>query len=285
MTTDAPLGPEIETIVIESGIEQFLTDCMASIDSDDLLVRFFRRFALYNQPFPGGVVSLAGMIHLRPDLFRDADSVLNDNADRSSIIASNIFFAAEDEFAGPDRRARVTHRLMAQNMVEAAVSFAGWSPDRFNTEFQLDATANEIRSKLERGYRTRGYQSDSEIFGAIGFHLGSERLADIEFSVINAHLTEHFGDFVDAARSTRTQEGHSVYKWIELHATFDSEDEASVEIDHYNYSLLAAEQAIELCTNGISSPQLRQSVIGGFEEFIDFQRSMFQWINVERANA
>lgn len=271
MPSDFQLGLEIEQIVTESKIDDFIRDCLAHIVTNDDLVHFFRRFALYNQPFPGGVATLAGAFHLRTELFLDTDAAISDNADRSSVIASNIFFAAEDEFASRNRLLRVTHRSMAQQVVSEVIDFAGWSVEQFNETFATELDHRDMAAALKAGYHVDSSTGDGDLFSALGFHLGSERLADIEFTALNDRLCEGFPEFVERARDQRGEQEVPIYSWIDTHTT--------VEVDHYNYSLRAAGQAVDYYVGSELTPdEIIALILNGFHDFVTFQRIMFVWL-------
>lgn len=269
--TSELLGKRIETIVVESDIQAYIQDRLDAIRSSDDLVKFFRRFSLYNQPFPAGVAYLAALLHVRADRFVDLNEEVFDNADRSSLIASNVIFAAEDEFAGPDRKLRTTHRSMAQSVLRAAMDFAGWSVSRFNTEFVTDRTHEEMTARLSSGYRIGTNPTDSELFRALGFHLGSERLADIEFCSLDDLIRKRFPLFV--AINEEASVGHDIpiYSWVVTHT--------SVEVDHYQYSLTGAGQSIDYYSGReVDKQAIPDLIIEGFQEFVAFQRVMFEWL-------
>src|ERR1700682_4788660 len=56
------------------------------------------RYVHFNSNFGCGVAHLAGQLGVRRDLFRDRAEPVEALADRSSEVASYIFFAAIDEF-------------------------------------------------------------------------------------------------------------------------------------------------------------------------------------------
>ncbi len=269
--TSSTLGRELETIVENSAIQSYIEGQLAQVRSPDNLVKFFRYFTLYNLGFPGGVASLAGAFHIRSDIFRDPTDPIADNADRSSIIASKIIFAAEDEFATRNRTVRITHRYLAQEVLATAMRFAGLTPADFNARFKNDNEYAEKARALEGGYRIFNLNDEANLFSALGFHLGSERLADIEFNAVHLMLEKNFPDFVKTAKATIGSHGLPVYGWISTHT--------SVEVDHYLYGVKAAEQASECyCGTMLTPEEIHKCIIDGFKEFVDFQHSMFAWL-------
>ena len=223
------------------------------------------------------MAALTAAFHVRHDLFRDKNEPLSDNADRSSIIASNIMYAAEDEFASGDRRLRLTHRLMAQELVRLCARFVGQSAVAFNASPTPSATLSDIKRSLLEGYRVLGPASDGELFRALGFHLGSERLAAIEFSTLDRFLHERFPSFVSMAEEETGPFDFPLYSWISTHTV--------VEVDHFEYGLLAAGMAVNTYA-GAQLPEgsLLAHILEGFVEFVQFQRVMFDWSENEGAH-
>lgn len=264
------LAEILERIVVDSEIDAYIKARLDRVRSNDDLVAFFRRFGLYNLAFPGGVACLAGGFHVRSDLFRDRAEPIWDNADRSSIIASYLIFAAEDEFATRNRTIRITHRLMAQQLLKEVIAYAGWTTDQFNEAFSDDTEYAEKALALRNGYRIYSLDNEADLFSALGFHLGSERLADIEFNSLDALLTSRFPEFVAHAREVRGDHGLPLYGWVSTHTT--------VEVDHFEYSLRGAEQALQYYVGEMTQDAAVAHIVAGFEEFVSFQRAMFEWL-------
>lgn len=272
------ISKNIESIVENSNIEEYLSKCLEKVVTPDDLVRFFHRFSQYNQHFPGAVSYLVSAIHFKSDLFKDEKCEVLPNSDISSSIASSIFFAAEDEYALGDRKKRLTHRMMAQNVLNHAIEYAGWSSSKINEYDSMFSDNEKIFNMLCNGYRVDKINDIESIFLAIGFHLGSERLADIEFNLVDKMLKTNHPSFVHSARKNSCN-GYSVpiYSWISIHT--------AVEVDHFKYGLLAASDAIRYCTDKSKSSNHLMSLLScGFMEFIDFQKEMFYFLKNENHN-
>lgn len=266
MSTRSEIAGEIERTVDESRLDQYIADQLDRVETPDDLVRFFARFTQYNQPFPGGVASLTGAIHVSPKLFVDRGEPIHANADRSSIIASNIMFAAEDEFAGADRSVRITHRLMAQEVLALTAAWAGWTPEQVNEVTDDDSSA-AMHEALHAGYRLGEPIVPATLFPALGFHLASERLADIEFGELDAMLQRRFPEFVAHAQAATGQLGFPLYEWVATHTV--------VETEHFGKALDAAGQAVDWYAGDVPDETLRHWIRAGFDEFVAFQRHMF----------
>ena len=73
----------------------------------------------------------------------------------------------------------------------------------------------------------------------MGFHTGSEILADREFTEIDAHLRAQHPDLVAALEPMKVEiagERHDAYYWIRIHT--------GVEIEHFDAALKGANNAL-----------------------------------------
>lgn len=275
MSFSETISAGLEKLIVNSDVEHFLKNCLDKVKTPDDLVSFFRRFASYNQPFPGAVAHLVGAIHFRSDLFKDSSLPIIGNSDKSSSIASGIFFAAEDEYALNNRSKRLTHRTMAQQVLAHAINYANWPVEKFNEYYRKTDDNKAMFDCLCKGYRVDKYESDDDLFLAIGFHLGSERLADIEFNLLHEMLIISHPKFVQSAKSQRGEFDVPIYSWIAAHTV--------VEVDHFKYALKAADDAVTFYTGKSKKAEdLIDLMLTGFAEFIDFQKLMFAWLNNER---
>lgn len=262
------ISEKIEKIVVESNIEDYLKEYLYQVETTDDLVQFFQQFTAYNQPFPGAVSHLVAAIHFSSSLFEDSESLVNETSDRSSLIASGIFFAAEDEYALDDRNKRLTHRTMGQQVLNHTIQFAGWTPEKFNVHFKSTANKDEMFRSLCEGYGVGNLKADENLFSAIGFHLGSERLADIEFNQLHRMLVKKHPEFVKSCKASIGAFEIPSYSWIASHMT--------AEVEHFEHGLIAASDAIKFYSGTSKSPdELMELLMVGFGNFIVFQRKMF----------
>lgn len=245
---------DIDRAIAQSGACELFADALASIDSDEALLLCLARYIHLNAVFGSGVAGLAGAIGVRTDLFRDRAEPLAIVADRSAEVAAAIFFAAIDEFGGTSARCP-THRAMAQELLRAAAAHAGCPaplPDSVAGDGGFSAAVRE-------GYGIGRALNDPELFGAIGFHLGSERLADQEFHLLDRFLRSRYGDLVRHLEQTRTANGHPAYLWIGLHTT--------VEADHFDTALRGANGALEFYAGPASRETIRGLILEGAGRF------------------
>jgi hypothetical protein len=214
------------------------------LETGDDVVRFFARYASWNGYFANGVTALVSMIGNNRDLFREA-GFPRAVSDRSNFIASFIFDAARDEYDDHINPIRDTHRCMAQASLVSMKTFYGLA-DEVLDEADPAALA-AVNSAVLKGYRGDVRAADAEfgrVFAGIGYHLGSELLADREFSVIDAYLRETRADLVThLLRSTVELAGgtHRCYAWVGVH----SGQGGGVEADHFEFALGAARAGLK----------------------------------------
>lgn len=262
------LNAEIHKILETSGSKRFLEAILATVAVETELVRFMHRYTVFNGNFAGGVASLAGAFHIRQDLFRDPAVMPRHCSDRSADIASYIYFAAEDEYADRFTGSRITHRGLAQALLSETISFCKVDPDAFDATFRLHDRFDGFLAEVVKGYRINSVQSEDDLFDALGFHIGSELLADQEFNIIDTFLTRNYPSLVRHLKATKTIHGPEAYRWISLHT--------AVEVEHFQNAITAAEKAITYyCGTEHTQPDVRQLIVGGFRKFSDFQHRFF----------
>jgi hypothetical protein len=235
----------------------------AARDSD--LLRLLGQYIHFNSVFGSGVASLAGELGARQDLFRDREEGLASAADRSVEVAAPVFYAAVDEFgSGASRRA--THRSMAQATLKAAGLYFG------HDAAALDRLALPARPTLDAEARVRdGYglsqaPDDEKLFRALGFHMGSEVLADEEFNILDRFLRAERPAFVEHMQAARVEAGGSVsvaYRWIQVHT--------SVEADHFSAAVSSANLALRFYAGPHEPPRPKSWIADGFREFASVQ--------------
>jgi hypothetical protein len=134
-------------------------------------------YALYNKNFAARVSILAGRIALSDEFIDPNDGPLTQ--DRGHLIGSFVFDAAHEEFYGrgghKDKpESRVTHRCLAQHLIRCL------KPDADKLR-ALQKKAKPIIDQIDGNYK-------AGLHFALGFHLGSERLASFEFSELEKQL-------------------------------------------------------------------------------------------------
>ena len=161
---------------------------LESLEGTDQLVRFIARYASWNGRFANGVSALTALIGDQRELFMEK-GFPRAVADRSNFIASFFFDAARDEYDDHTNPDRDSHRCMAQASLLAMAELLGTGPDVLDEAESpaLQAVNAEVRPGYT-GLPARREGAAQQVFFGMGFHLGSELLADREFSIIDNFL-------------------------------------------------------------------------------------------------
>lgn len=237
------------------------------------LVRFFVRYASWNGFFANGVTRLVSMIGANRELFREA-GFPRAVSDRSNYVASFIFDAARDEYDDHINPIRDTHRCMAQASLIGMKNYFDLS-DAILDEAdppELDA----LNQAVLRGYAGEHGTAAGEVgrvFSGLGYHLGSELLADREFSMIDEFLrAEHDALVQHLMRTTVDLAGgtHRCYAWVGVHSGHGG----AVEADHFDYALGAARAGIEYLV-GHDGREATDALKTGFQAFARDHRTFF----------
>ncbi len=265
---------ELETLCsfaeAERGVERALA--LAST-KPELLVRFLGRYAAWNGWFGSGVAALAGKIGRSRALFIDPDEPIVDLADRSVLVGSYFFDAARDEFDDRDTAHRDTHRCLAQAMLKGVLAYSArqdarlGEPEFVNRWLLLPLWLKALGARVAQSYGAGTPDDAAGVFRAIGYHLGSEVLADKEFSAIDQTLREQqpqLVTFLSGYKARIAGEEHLAYQWLRIHSGHGG----GVEADHFEWATRGARLAFQY----LPSPQhrdLRRQIDLGF---IDFAR-------------
>jgi len=219
-------------------------------EPEDLLIDL-GHYIRFNSIFGGGVANLAGEIGLRQELFIDHSEAVRIVADRSMDVAAKIFFAAVDEF-GRDK----THRAMAQNTFLESGKYFGLTGEELNQLVQINQATNDAVGEVAKGYGINMKLNTSDLFTAIGFHMGSEILADEEFNILDKYLREQHPDLVAHL------EKNGAYHWVNVHTT--------VEADHFESAVQGANLALRYCDT-TDHDWVCNQIVTGFANFANAQ--------------
>jgi hypothetical protein len=257
---------DFEPIMARHDWNKVLAAVLNGITSNEELLRFLARYIQFNSPFGGGVANLAGEIAVKQDLFRDPDEPLAITADRSVEVASKIFFAAIDEF---DDRATIhldTHRTLAQATLKGAGQFFGYGPSALNRVLSINQATLDAIGKVRNGYGVSQAVNERILFRALGFHMGSEILADEEFRLLDGFLRKQHPELVNYLKKSKVEINgieHATYYWIRIHT--------SVEADHFASAAIGANMALRYYAGRESQEQVKQWILEGFAEFAAVQ--------------
>ena len=240
----------------------------------EALVRFFARYTSWNSFFGAGVATLAGKIGRARGLFTDPAEPLASAADRSVLVASYFFDAARDEFDDHASPERDPHRSLAQAFLKGLTRIR---VPALTTEQHNQSTADPfwltaLNEAVDRGYGTHRPDDLPTLFNAMGYHLGSELLADREFSIIDRMLRKN-GTLAEQLRAMNVQVGpekHNAYVWVQIH----SSSGAAAEADHFVWATQGLELAFRYVDPSLHASLKREAELG-FIAFANDQREFF----------
>jgi hypothetical protein len=230
------------------------------------LLSVLGRYVQFNSAFGPGLANLAGEIAARQGLFRDAAEPVRFLADRAAEVASDFFYAAVDEFDDRATPWRDTHRTLAQATVKGAGRFFGYEPPQLNDVVRINAGTEEAMRRVWEGYGVGRRLPDPELFGAMGFHVGSEILADREFVIIDRVLRAGRPDLVAALEAMKVEilgGQHNAYYWIRIHT--------GVEAEHFDAALQGVNKALAFYAGPDEPAAVKDWILAGFGRFADVQ--------------
>ncbi|MBX2800264.1 MAG: hypothetical protein KTR31_21470 [Myxococcales bacterium] len=245
-------------------------------------LRFLGRYTSWNGHFGSAVASLAGKIGRSRHLFLDPDQPVTAVADRSVYVASYFFDAARDEFDDRDTVHRDTHRCLAQAVLQGVLDYdaqhdRAWTTEQANTALAVPIWLRALESRVAHGYGAFGDTSDVEVFHAMGYHLGSEVLADEEFSLIDARLREAAPElvaFLEDHDVPIAGQDHNAYTWISIHSGHGG----GVEADHFDWAVGGVIRALRY-TPSERRDALRERALEGFDAFARDHARFFGRVN------
>ncbi|MBX9695288.1 MAG: hypothetical protein K2Z81_23080 [Cyanobacteria bacterium] len=242
---------DIDAIIDKhDGNRLFLKALTNTGKSSPALIQLLAQYTQFNSIFGSGVANLAGEVAGRQDLFRDSNEPISLIADRSCDVAATIFFAAIDEFAQ-----RKTHRCMAQETLRQAWQFFGLTSSKSEKFFRLMPGTEIATHEVTRGYCLNRSVSAAELFKGIGFHIGSELLADEEFNILDKYLKQHHPQLVKHLLANKA------YAWVAVHTT--------VEAEHFDAAVKSAQVALEFFTG--DRDQAFTWILNGISNFATVQ--------------
>lgn len=252
---------------------QIVQNRLDRLDSGEDVLRFFNHYASWNGRFANGVAALASLIGASREHFQEA-GFARAVADRSNYVASFIFDAARDEYDDHINPIRDTHRCMAQASLLSIAGFYGLGDAVLNeSEPQALRALNDAVMFGYRGLHQSGRGVISEIFAGIGYHLGSELLADREFSLLDEYMRTRRQDLVQhLLHSTVELAGgkHRCYAWVGVHSGHGG----GVEADHFDFAVAGAKAGLQFLV-GATQAQAIAALGSGFRAFAEDHRKFF----------
>jgi hypothetical protein len=257
---------DLEPVLAAHRGTEALWQAVEGASSPGALLSVVGRYVQFNSAFGPGLANLAGEIAARQGLFRDPAEPLRLVADRAAEVASDFFYAAIDEFDDRLTPWRDTHRTLAQATLKAMGAWFGYTPGQLNDVIRINAATEASVVRVSDGYGLGAALDDARLFRAMGFHTGSEVLADAEFNVLDQGLRKAHPEMVEALQKTRVAIGgreHDAYYWVRIHT--------SVEADHFEAALAGVNNAARFYAGASDPAVVKGWVLAGFREFADVQ--------------
>lgn len=246
-----------------------------AFSSREELVRFLGRYVSWNGHFGSGVATLAGRISRHRHLFVDPKEPIRACADRSVHVAGFFFDAARDEFDDSATPHRDAHRSLAQALLKGVVAHTGLL-DRADELLDDPDWLTELNRLVYEGYGLGRPGTRRELFAGMGFHVGSEILADDEFTLLDGRMRKQLPDLVDDLLNTRVQiagEYHPAYYWVGIHSGIGG----GVEHDHFEWAIRGVREALSMTPEG-EREEARAAVLAGFDLFCELHRRFFEGV-------
>jgi hypothetical protein len=244
---------------------QALQAAFEGATSPERLLTVLGRYIQFNSAFGPGLANLAGEVAARQGLFRDPDEPVRMLQDRAAHVASDFFYAAIDEFDDRATAWRDTHRTLAQACLKGMGAHFGYTPEQLNDVIRLNAATSRAMERVAEGYGIGRRLSEQELFHGMGFHTGSEVLADREFVIIDEVLRRTRPDMVAALEAARVPvlgEKHNAYYWIRIHT--------GVEAEHFDAALAGGNNALRFHA-GSDTAVAKGWLLGGVAHFAEVQ--------------
>jgi len=258
--------PDLEPVLATHRGTEALRRAVEGAESPGALLSVVGRYVQFNSAFGPGLANLAGEIAARRDLFRDPDEPLAMVADRAAEVAADFFYAAVDEFDDRLTPWRDTHRTLAQATLKAMGAWFGYSPAQLNDVIRINPETEASMARVSDGYGLGAALDDARLFRAMGFHTGSEVLADAEFNVLDQGLRKARPEMVAALAKTRISvagQEHDAWYWVRVHT--------SVEADHFDAALKGVNNAARYYAGAAAPEAVKAWVLDGFRDFADVQ--------------
>jgi hypothetical protein len=262
------LSPVLES---HHGNEALKTAFERAVGEPALLLSVLGRYIQFNGAFGPGLANLAGEIAARQGLFRDPSEPVRILQDRAAEVAADFFHAAVDEFDDRSTPWRDTHRTLAQATLKGFGRVFGYEPGQLNDVIHINRGTDEAMEMVSEGYGLAAALSDERVFRGMGFHTGSEVLADEEFTIIDRVLKEKRPDVVKALEAMKVDilgQQHNAYYWIRIHT--------SVEADHFDAAVKGVNKALRFYAGNESPASVKSYILDGFRHFADVQAAFMR---------
>lgn len=245
-------------------------------------LRVLSHYTSWNGFFGSGVAALSGKIGRSRRMFLDPEQSIRAVADRSVLIASYFFDAARDEFDDATTVQRDTHRCLAQAFIAGLVDYGRkheedkvfFDVGRINELLAEPDWLRALNDRVAEGYGARSNDNALAVFRAMGYHLGSEILADAEFSVMDKIFQEVAPELVKHLKTEEVEvarEAHIPWAWLEVHSGHGG----GAEADHFMWAARGVKLAFEY-SPAEKHEELKHQVLCGFEDFAKDHDEFFE---------
>jgi hypothetical protein len=241
------------------------------------LLRFLGRYISWNGGFGAGVANLAGKIARSKTLFLDEDEPIPACADRSVHVASYFFDAARDEFDDGATKHRDTHRTLAQAVLKGVIGYYDIGIDEAIGILEAPLWLEGLEARTQSGYGYGTPDTLPAMFRSMGFHLGSEVLADAEFSRIDTSLRRRCPELVENLLHTKVRiadQDHPAYYWVGIHSGHGG----GVEEEHFEWAVTGVKQGFRFVP-ARHHAYLRSQVLAGFDRFAACHQEFFEHVS------
>jgi hypothetical protein len=246
------------------------------------LYYFMQRYAYFNS-FAGSLVArLASSIGLSYQLFQNAEISVKDQSDRGLEIAAKVLVATIDEHADAGAQ-QVPHRTLAQATLKAIGDYAKLNDADLNQITQTPDWMGDIITDLIASYQGE-INNIEALVTALGFHLGSELLADQEYSLIDKVIRytnrgHGFDAWLHGKQVEIAGKRLSPWYWIVVHGKHNA---SGVEAEHFQFAL----EALNLVAQ--YRPESHETILKwaskGFLDFAELQQRLFAGTKAELTN-
>jgi len=230
------------------------------------LLSVLGRYVQFNSAFGAGLANLAGEIAARQGLFVDAEEPVKLLSDRAAEVAADFFYAAVDEFDDRATPWRDTHRTLAQATVKGMGLHFGFRLEELDGVIAINDETRAAMARVFDGYGVGARLEERALFEAMGFHVGSEILADREFVIIDETLRRTRASLVAALEAMKVEmlgARHNAYYWIRIHT--------GVEAEHFDAALKGVNRALGYYAGAVDPAQVKAWMLGGFDRFARVQ--------------
>ena len=245
---------------------QALQAAFESAGNAPRLLTILGRYIQFNSAFGPGLANLAGEIAACQGLFRDPEEPVLILQDRAAHVASDFFYAAIDEFDDRATPWRDTHRTLAQACLNGMGAYFGYAPAQLNDVVSINPMTEASIQRVWEGYGLGARLPESRLFRGMGFHAGSEILADQEFVIIDRVLKKTRPEMVAALEAARVPvlgEKHNAYYWIRIHT--------GVEAEHFDAALAGVNNALRFYAGETDAGTVKAWILEGFDHFASVQ--------------